>query len=139
MNTTEKPPGELDSAPAPSIAPPSLEGSEPELNASEQKISGFDGGTRSLLKQPSLFLCVVLICVAMAACFGKTPSYFWVMTLSLIGLTAAFHLIAEKLLGRANSEFELPSPREGAYCPLWFCAARAWTDRLCSVFTYKLD
>ncbi|RTL45140.1 MAG: hypothetical protein EKK48_03535 [Candidatus Melainabacteria bacterium] len=119
MNTTEKPPGELDSAPAPSITPSSLEGAAPEQNASEQKISGFDGGTRSLLKQPSLFLCVVLICVAMAACFGKTPNYFWVMTLSLIGLTAAFHLIAEKLLGRANSEFELPSPREGVLTVLF--------------------
>lgn len=109
MNITEQPAPGLD-------AEPTSERSSTDAGSSdlsEQKISGFDGGTHSILKQPSLFLSIIVICVAMAACFGKTPGYFWLMTLSLIALTTLFHVIAEKLLIRVNSDFELFSIREG--------------------------
>lgn len=96
-------------------APPS----EPldEQSSAENKISGFDCGSSSLLKEPSFFLSITLIFVAMAACFSKTPGlFFWSTTIGLIVFAVTLHLLAEKFLFKSNREVSMFSnPLEGVF------------------------
>ncbi len=105
MNSIEQPP------PAPLSEPLA----EPPL--SETKISGFDCSSPSILKEPSFFLSVVLIFIAMAACFSKAPSlFFWLTTICLIVFAIALHMLAERFLFKSNKELSiLSSPLEGLF------------------------
>ncbi|CAN5351627.1 hypothetical protein BH11CYA1_BH11CYA1_13580 [soil metagenome] len=124
MNTIEQRPPELASAvdleplcesSAEANFPP---GADPEtLNIPlEQKINGFDNGSRPLLKEPSLYLSIAIVFIASAVCFGRTPSLFWLSLAVMSSLAVAFHVMAERFLFRANKEHQIfDAPLEGVF------------------------
>jgi len=86
------------------------------LEIPELKISGFDAGKKSILKEPSLYLSLITIFIATSVCFGKTPLVFWISFVAISALAVAFHVIAERLLFRANKEYDaFAAPFEGVF------------------------
>ncbi len=82
----------------------------------EHRITGFDGGTRPIFKEPSLYLSLFVVFVAAFICLGKTPSIFCGAFAALSVMTVAFHALAERLLFRSNKEFEsFAAPFEGVF------------------------
>lgn len=80
------------------------------------KISGFEGTTRSVFKDPSLYLSLAIVTIATYACLGKSPTVFWVSLISLLLVALAFHVVAEKVLFRSKKEFEFfTAPFEGIF------------------------
>lgn len=88
-------------------------GSEP---ITKPKISGFDGGNRHVLREPSLYLSIAIIAVATIACLNKTPvaAAISFTVLSLVALI--FHILAERRIFRAKKEFDVfAAPFEGVF------------------------
>lgn len=82
----------------------------------EIKISGYDGGTRRVFNEPSLYVSIFIILVASWVCLSKTPVVFWISFLALTAVAVALHVVAERLLFRTNKEFEgFAAPFEGVF------------------------
>jgi hypothetical protein len=110
MNTIEKSP--VDELPNQTLPP---ETHENEDNI-EQKISGFDGGTRPILKEPSLYLSIAIVFIATYVCFGKTPIIFWSTSLAMTAVAVAIHVIAERFLFKRKEEHQMfTAPFEGVF------------------------
>lgn len=88
-------------------------GSEP---IAKPKISGFDGGNRHVLKEPSLYLSVAIIAVATLACLNRTPMAAGISFAVLSLIAVVFHILAERRLFRAKKEFDVfAAPFEGVF------------------------
>jgi len=86
------------------------------LEITEIKISGYEGGKRSIFKEPSLYISIVAIFVATSVCLLKTPVIFLAAFTVLSALAVAFHVIAERFLFRANKEYDaFTAPFEGVF------------------------
>ncbi len=82
----------------------------------EEKITGFDCGTRPIFKEPSLYLSVFVVFIATFACLGKTPAIFGCAFVALSAMTVAFHAMAERIVFRANKDYQpFAAPFEGAF------------------------
>lgn len=82
----------------------------------EPKISGFDGGTRSLLKEPSIYLSIAIIFIAASVCLSASPTMFWLLVLPVSAVAMALHILAERYLFAANKEVEeFSAPFEGVF------------------------
>lgn len=93
----------------------SLELPDVELLA-EPKINGFDNGTRSIFKEPSLYLSIAIIFIATSVCFSKTPTLFWLSLALMSAVAVAFHFMAERFLFRVNKEHKMfAAPLEGVF------------------------
>ncbi|MBS1992768.1 MAG: hypothetical protein JSS83_19760 [Cyanobacteria bacterium SZAS LIN-3] len=110
MNTTEQLPVESQIDQSPPVA------SFESVELTEIKISGFDGDTRSVWKEPSLYLSIAVIVVAASVCVGNSAVIFWVSVLSMSALAIIFHILAEKFLFRSKKEFsQFAAPFEGVF------------------------
>jgi hypothetical protein len=80
------------------------------------KISGFDGGTRHVLKEPSLYLSIAIIGVATIVCLNKTPGVA-AISFGVLSLVAViFHILAERRIFRGKKEFDVfAAPFEGMF------------------------
>ncbi|MBX3076874.1 hypothetical protein KF913_23395 [Candidatus Obscuribacterales bacterium] len=86
------------------------------LEITDIKISGYEGGKRSIFKEPSLYISIVAIFVATSVCLLKTPVIFLAAFTVLSALAVAFHVIAERFLFRANKEYDaFTAPFEGVF------------------------
>lgn len=116
MNTLEQPSHEH--VPEPGVAP--LDGVTPDttddMDLTPPKIGGYDSGTRSALKEPSLYLSIAVIVIANAVCNGKTPFVFWLSLVAMISVAIAFHVVAERFLFRSKKEYQFFAvPFEGVF------------------------
>ncbi|MBX3149880.1 hypothetical protein KF728_07030 [Candidatus Obscuribacterales bacterium] len=86
------------------------------LEITEIKISGYEGGKQTIFKEPSLYLSIIAIFFATSVCLLKTPVIFLAAFTILSALAVAFHVIAERFLFRANKEFDaFAAPFEGVF------------------------
>lgn len=94
---------------------PDLSTEKPEVR--EWTINGYDGGNkRSVFREPSLYLSIVVIFMATSVVLGKTPTIFWSTFIALTVLAIIFHVLAERVLFRANKENKgLAAPLEGIF------------------------
>ncbi|MBU6455338.1 MAG: hypothetical protein KGS72_26440 [Cyanobacteria bacterium REEB67] len=110
MNTVEQPPVGLETD---SSVPPE---SSMNVEPAEIKISGFDGDTRAVLKEPSLYLSIAVIFVAASVCVGNSATIFWIAFVSMSAMAIVFHVLAERFLFRSKQEFTyFKSPFEGVF------------------------
>jgi len=87
---------------------------DPDFAAS--RINGFDGGTRPIFKEPSLYLSIAIVLVATSVCFSKTPIVFCLSLVVMTALAIVFHIVAERFLFRANKEHQIfAAPLEGVF------------------------
>ena len=87
-----------------------------EQTITQQKISGFEGGNRHLLKEPSLYLSIAIIGVATIVCLNKTPVAAAISFFVLSIVAIIFHIMAERRLFRAKKEFDVfAAPFEGLF------------------------
>jgi len=110
MNTVEQSPVEQQVGQS---APP-----EPSdgLEIMELKISGYDGDTRSVWKEPSLYLSIAVIFIAASVCVGSSATIFWVTFLSMSAMAIIFHVLAERFLFKSKGEFaQFAAPFEGVF------------------------
>lgn len=93
-----------------------IQANEPTIDFTMPKISGFDGGRRSIFKEPTLYLSVLVILIATSVCLGKTPAAFWLSFTGLTCIAVIFHVIAERFLFRsANENFAFAAPFDGVF------------------------
>ncbi len=86
------------------------------LEITEIKISGYEGGKQTIFKEPSLYLSIIAIFFATSVCLLKTPVIFLAAFTILSALAVAFHVIAERFLFRANKEYDaFAPPFEGVF------------------------
>jgi hypothetical protein len=86
------------------------------LERLEHKIAGYDGGTRPVFKEPSLYLSIAIIFIATYACLSKTPTVFWLSSFAMIAVAISLHVLAERLLFRSNKEYDMfAAPLEGVF------------------------
>ncbi|MCC7529774.1 MAG: hypothetical protein IT342_14720 [Candidatus Melainabacteria bacterium] len=86
------------------------------MDLTPPKISGFDGGTRSFLKEPSLYLSIAIVAVANWVCLNKTPNVFWVSFAAMTAVAIVFHVVAERFLFRSKKEYTFfKAPFEGVF------------------------
>ncbi|MBC7998253.1 MAG: hypothetical protein IAF58_09935 [Leptolyngbya sp.] len=116
MNTLEQPSHEH--VPEPGVLP--VEGVTPDMtedmDLTPPKIGGYDSGTRSALKEPSLYLSIAVIVIANAVCNGKTPFVFWLSLVAMISVAIAFHVVAERFLFKSKKEYQFFAvPFEGVF------------------------
>lgn len=80
-------------------------------------INGYDSDhRRSVLKEPSLYLSIVVILMATSVVLGKTPTIFWSAFIGLTALAIAFHFLAERFLFRADRANKgIAAPLEGIF------------------------
>jgi hypothetical protein len=110
MNTVEKP--SVDLASDHCLADETPE----DLPFTEAKISGFDGGTRPVIKEPSLYLSIAVVFIATSVCLSKTPTVFWLSLVVMTAVAGMLHVIAERLLFRGKKEFDtFAAPFEGVF------------------------
>ncbi|MBZ0185345.1 MAG: hypothetical protein K8F91_03760 [Candidatus Obscuribacterales bacterium] len=82
----------------------------------EHKIGGYDRGTRSIRKEPSLYLSIAIIFVATSVCLGKTPAVFWVSFVVLSAVAIMLHALSERMIFRTKSDFDaFAAPFEGVF------------------------
>ncbi len=87
-----------------------------EMSLTPPKISGYDGGTHSILKEPSLYLSIAVVFIATSVCLSKTPTMFWLSVLAMSAVAIVFHLLAERFLFRTNQEYKFfKAPFEGVF------------------------
>ena len=98
MNTIEQPVPDIASDVAPAETPPS------ESIVSEPAINGFDGGTRPIFKEPSLYLSIAIVLIATSVCLSKTPTVFWSSLAAMTIVAVMFHILAERFLFSAAKE-----------------------------------
>jgi hypothetical protein len=110
MNIIEKPP--VEELPDQSLLSEAYEGE----NNFQPKISGFDGGTRPILKEPSLYLSSAIVFIAAFVCFGKTPIMFWSTLAAMTAVVVGIHVMAERFLFKRNPEHRVfTAPFEGVF------------------------
>ncbi len=86
------------------------------MDLTPPKISGFDSGTRSFLKEPSLYLSIAIVAVANWVCLNKTPNVFWVSFAAMTAVAIVFHVVAERFLFRSKKEYTFfKAPFEGVF------------------------
>ncbi len=85
--------------------------SSPEGSLSEEpKISGFDAGPKSILKEPSLYLSIAILLFASSMTLGNNPLMFWLVFLSLSAVAVFVHIFAERSLFLSREGYEKFSP-----------------------------
>ncbi len=110
MNTIEQPVPDLAAAGAPAEAPSS------ESIVSEPAINGFDGGTRPIYREPSLYLSIAIVLIATSVCLSKTPTVFWSSLGAMTIVAVMFHIMAERFLFSAKKEHQsFAAPFEGVF------------------------
>lgn len=130
MNTLEQSPVEL---PPNSSEPNSSASNSSELLMSEvdatdssetadglpllqHKITGFDGGTRPVFKEPSLYLSLIVIFIVSLVCQNNSPGLFWLSFGSMTALAVILHVLAERLIFRSNKAYDaFSAPFEGVF------------------------
>lgn len=96
--------------------PVSSQNSSDLIDLTTPKISGFDGNSKNIFKEPSLYLSITIVLIASAACLSKSPAIFWVSFSALIAIAVMFHIVAERTLFKAKKEFEFfQAPFEGIF------------------------
>jgi hypothetical protein len=87
-----------------------------DLSVPEHKIGGFDGGTRPVHREPSLYLSLLVVLIATAACLGRTPIFFWCSFIALSFAAVMFHVGAERAVFRSKKELSgFTAPFEGVF------------------------
>lgn len=86
------------------------------LDLTHPKISGFDGGTRPIVTEPSFYLSIAIILAACFVSFSNNPILFWSACISISALAITLHVLAERFLFRARKEFTaFAAPFEGVF------------------------
>lgn len=111
------PPVTVDQSVSSSSSDPNIDTDDTgDMDLTPPKISGFDGGGRSFLKEPSLYLSIAIVAVANWVCLNKTPAVFWVSLVAMTAIAVVFHFVAERFLFRTKKEFEFfKAPFEGVF------------------------
>lgn len=111
------PPVTVDQSVSSSSSDPNIDTDDTDsMDLTPPKISGFDGGGRSFLKEPSLYLSITIVAVANWVCLNKTPAVFWVSLVAMTAIAVVFHVVAERFLFRTKNEFEFfKAPFEGVF------------------------
>lgn len=82
----------------------------------EPKISGFDEGPRSVLRQPSLYLSVAVLVIASSLSPGGSPALFMLVLFLLCAAAIVLHIVAERSLFMAEKANRIYSaPCEGVF------------------------
>lgn len=79
-------------------------------------IGGFDGGTRSMLREPSVYVSMAVVLTVATVSMSKTPAMFWASLVAMSVITFAFHLLAERSLLKRQNEIEnVETPLDGVF------------------------
>jgi len=82
----------------------------------EPTINGFDGGTRAVFKEPSIYLSIAIVFIATTVCLSKTPTLFWLSLGIMTAVAVMFHVMAERFLFRSKKEHQVfAAPLEGVF------------------------
>lgn len=82
----------------------------------QSEITGFDGGTRSIFSEPSLYLSIVVMFAVSLVSLGNTPLMFWISFLGTSVLAIAFHVVAERFIFKSKKEHHgMRAPFEGMF------------------------
>lgn len=99
-----------------SVETPPAESTSTDEQFIPPKISGLESSTRTIFREPSLYLSMIIVTIATSACLSKTPTVFWISLVTLLMVAVAFHVVAEKILFRTKKEFEFfTAPFEGIF------------------------
>ncbi|PWU00441.1 MAG: hypothetical protein C5B53_04100, partial [Candidatus Melainabacteria bacterium] len=94
----------------------SQENVEELLDKREKKIGGFEASKAAPLREPSLYISLILIFAFALGTFSTTPLLFWSVFLSMSGLAVLSHFLAERVIfSTKENDFNLPKPYEGAF------------------------
>jgi hypothetical protein len=110
MNTVENPSPDL------TTDQPFGEETQDNIPPPKPEITGFDPGTRPLLREPSLYLSIAVAFVVSLVSLSKTPTVFWLSFISMAVLCVVFHVVAERVVFKSKKEFrEFAAPFEGIF------------------------